>query len=67
MIDYPFLLPANEVWGKVIFSLVSVHRGWSLEVVWSLGDCGPWGVVLSGVWSLEGVVLGLYGPWGCDP
>ena len=44
-----FLPPANEVWGKVIFSEVcvknSVHRGsaWSLGVPGSGGVPGLWG------------------------
>ena len=38
--------PANEVWGKVLFSQVSIHRG---------GDLGLWGVsVLGGSLSCGG-------------
>ena len=55
------LPPANEVWGKVIFSQAcvknSVHRGGLVQGGCSRGGCLLWGALLlgGGAWSRGGV------------
>ena len=71
MFRFRFLPPANEVWGKVIFSEAcvnnSVHTG---GCAWLLGACMvaggacmvAWGV--HGCWGACVVTGGLHGCWG---